>query len=619
MSSVFLAAVLAGSALCAISYIFVAVTGAPVWLGLKTFLITWVADVTVMTVGLTILHAIIRFVPVVHCRLQNEIRKFVLYCSLALLVGCAGLVAMVVKDVQVGRDFWTLLLVIALIGLPTILMVGLSVRQSRAILVRAITASVVLILTANGVYFAIDQQYAAEIKQRSTQFKNTIPSIFLLVMDTARSDHFSCNGYQFPTTPHIDRIAAEGANWPNAFSAANWTPPGHISIFTGKYPIQHGNNGKPYMPEELLSLTEVLRQEGYYCVSMYENPLAGKSINLTQGFDYDFGVLHNSWIYTIPLRLWDKLAYNDDGAYVTFATAQRVYDWVTQKGGHPFLYVNIAEPHVPYRANQPYFDHFTKGLDRSKVGDLSRIWDLCVTRDLILQDSVRFAGLTEESIAYMRAVYDSELAYDDEHFGRLTEWMHTTGNLDRTLMIITADHGEVLGEHWTMGHEYTLFKPAVHIPMIMRYPGAIKPAQRDEYVSNVDIFPTVLYLMSRQDLIPSDVAGMDMLSLNPSTARPLISSNLHRGGQFSLLTNGYKLILSREENNRQYSLPDTLLYDLSNDLHEIADLHITQNEQSEKMLTQLNDWVDRYYVATTDSVQISSEALENMKALGYVH
>jgi arylsulfatase A-like enzyme len=619
MLSVLLAALLSGTALSAISYIFVALSGAPVWLGPGIFLITWLADVTALGTGLVIIDLTLRRISYLRKILEDEGKKFFVYLCLALIVGSAGLAVLVARDVSANQQLWSLLLIIGLVGLPTLLLLRAAAHRMQSILVRVLAASLVLIFLANGVYFVVDQHYAAKIQERSAHFTGTVPHVLLLVMDTCRSDHFSCNGYAFTTTPNIDRIAAEGMMCSNAYSASNWTPPGHISIFTGKYPAQHGNGGKPFMPDDLVSLTEVLHQQGYYCVSIYENPLAGKSINLTQGFDYDFGVLHNSWIYTIPLRLWDKFVYNDDGAYVSFATARKVSEWVEDKGGHLFLYVNVAEPHVPYRVNQPYFSQFTRNLDMSKVSDLARIQNLCVTRDIIIQDSVRFQGFSAESFAYLRAIYDSELAYDDEHFGRLADWMRSTGRLDKTLLVITADHGEVLGEHLTLGHEYTLFKPAVHIPLIMRYPKAIRPSRMEQCVSNVDVFPTVLNLAGYADKIPSDISGVDILKLTPEAHRSLLCSNMHRGGQFSLLDGDYKLIYNREENLRKFAVPDTLLYDFAGDRQEAQDLHKLDQGQSDRMMSQLNNWIADLYVAPRDSFKVSRETQEAMRALGYVH
>lgn len=498
----------------------------------------------------------------------------------------------------------------------------------------ALLFSLGFIILANSIYLISDWHFSSVINSRNAQYTGKIPHLCLIVLDTIRGDHLSCYGHPFLTSPNLDKVAAEGLLCTNAFSTSNWTPPGHISIFTGKYPSQHGTNGRRHMPDNLLSLAELLNQEGYYSIAIYNNKIAGRNVNITQGFDRDYGVFLNSWVYPAWKRLKDKLILKDQGAKATFSMALATSRWVSRKGGHLFLFLNLFEPHWSYEIHEPFFSDFITPSQKAAIPDLGKVDALRQYRKNIVYDSVKFEQLNEAGYAYHRAAYDSEIAYVDYQFGYYYEGVRDAKLLDQTLLIVTADHGEFLGEHNSLGHPAILFDPVLRIPLMIRYPQMIAPSVIDDYVSNVDIFPTTLSLMGYSELIPDDVEGINILDSREEGNRLILSENLwptiwidkdekiesadFEGACYALRNGSYKLILNSDSLFFKSFPQDTLLLNINADPMEMQDIHSVHQKITDSLALQLNEWVDRIKVYPSDDFDISPEMLETLKALGYI-
>jgi arylsulfatase A-like enzyme len=589
-------------------------------LGPELYVGTWLLYSLISFAGLFILNAVISLIPPLRKFFDSVGRKFFFYASLVWILAIAMLVFLVVNDFYAGKGYWTLTIIAVVLGFLTTLFLLKTISNSKVILSLALWSSAFLIVLSFLVLFGSDLYHTKQLKARSIGFSSTIPHLCLLVLDTARGDHLSCNGYEFNTTPNLDKLAAEGLNCTNAISASNWTPPGHISIFTGKYPPQHGNDGQAYTPEELFLLTEIVNQQGYYCVALYNNPIAGKSINLTQGFDVDIGVWGTSWVYPAWMRLQNKFIFNDNGSRATFPMASEVFEWVNKRGGHLFLYVNVTEPHAPYLIHEPYFSEFSRNVDLKNIPDMSRVEYLRQTLELVIFDSTKFKDCTEDSYNYVRAAYDSEIAYMDAHIGQFADEMRQTGLLDETLLVITADHGEFIGEHWTMGHPELMYNPVLRIPLMIRYPDRIERQVRRDHVSNTDIFPTILNMMNLVAFMPDDVEGIDIFASSGEPERLMLSARCDdEGGCYSLIQGENKLIFNHDDFLPQYFPYDTLLYDIIQDPDELMDLHGDQPGLRDTLMWQLNEWVGRIQVFSQGDIEIDAETKANLKALGYVH
>lgn len=326
MAPLIFASLLAGTILTSTEFAFIILACGPFWLGPVIFLKTWLIYTGLILAGLSFCHLILSFIPSLNHRLENPAKRFYLYLLVTWSFSLATLFTLVTSDLDKGSDPLTLLLTAGSYAVIVILILLKVPRTRFSIPSTSLLLSFVGVASAATVFWLSDRQFSSTVQDRSADYAGNAPHVCLIVLDAARGDHLSCYGYPFPTTPNIDRIAAQGLLCQNAYSASNWTPPGHISIFTGKYPSQHGNDGRPHMPGELVSMTEILNQKGYYCVAVYDNPLAGEEINLTQGFDRKFSLFRKTWAYPAAFRLWEKMIQRHTCSKATFALASKLFD-----------------------------------------------------------------------------------------------------------------------------------------------------------------------------------------------------------------------------------------------------------------------------------------------------
>ncbi len=288
------------------------------------------------------------------------------------------------------------------------------------------------------------------------------PNVLLITVDTLRADHLSCYGYHLETSPNIDALAAEGVRFARAHTAIPLTGPAHISLLTSRYPQEHGairNGVAPREESSLVFLPQVLRRHGYRTAAFVSAwPLTTRLTHLGRWFDrYD---------EDLPRRyqLFNSMRHAED---VTPAAIRWLED---NHGERFFLWVHFFDPHSPYE----YRMKFSK-LKRS-------------------EGQPRPAASAEMRDRIQR--YDSEVAYTDYWVGRLVASLDRLGLRDSTLVVLTADHGESLGEHNYVGHGRHLYQNIVHIPLIFRFPQRIAGGQVEERpVSLLDITPTIVDLV----------------------------------------------------------------------------------------------------------------------------
>lgn len=290
-----------------------------------------------------------------------------------------------------------------------------------------------------------------------------------------------------------------------------------------------------------------------------------------------------------------------------------------KKNGHLFLYINIIEPHQSYQIKEPFFSEFTKSLDYANIGNFEQTKRLFKIGHTYIYTDSNFVDFTDESYAYIRAVYDSEIAYVDHHFGLFSDRMRELRLLDQTLLVITSDHGEFLGEHYSLGHPELFFNPVIVIPQILRYPFLIEPAVLDANVSNVDLFPTILNLMGYSDQIPEDVEGMDILRSDYDRERFILSEVLFsEEGCYALIQGSTKLMVSDYQKLLNRCPFDTLLFNLEQDPKEEVNSRLMNQNKCDSLISILNRWVGRIRVQPTEETELSPELLENLRALGYI-
>lgn len=280
----------------------------------------------------------------------------------------------------------------------------------------------------------------------SLRFK---PDIVLIVVDTLRRDHLPFYGYPKDTAPFLGSLASRGVVFENAYSTTSWTAPATASLFTGVYPLQHGvvvgrfavklvrSEGVPMrlnrIPATAQTIPEAMRAAGYATHAVVQNANIRPELGFDQGFDGFHALNPSHRADTITEQLAELRSQ---------ILARRPY----------FLYLHYMDPHKPYNKNPPFFDPETRGDERSI------------------------------------SAYDSEIHHVDEHI-RLS--FETMGWSRDTLVVLTADHGEELGERGDWGHARTLFAETLNVPLLFFGPGAAAGRRFADPVSHVDVLPTL--------------------------------------------------------------------------------------------------------------------------------
>jgi arylsulfatase A-like enzyme len=332
-----------------------------------------------------------------------------------------------------------------------------------------------------------------------------LPDIVLVVLDTVRADRLSCYGNSIEMTPNIDRLAEAGVVFENAISTAPWSIPSHASLFTGCYPLTHGATwGYPYLDEDLVTLAGFLSDIGYSTLGLSNNPNVGISTGLSRGFHNFVEVWRRNVKYPslfLRIQFWvtELLGMEDDSARDEGAgDTNEIVRLVLRRGlGSPFfLFVNYMEAHMKYDPPHP-FDEMYAGrgerVTRMKNLDFMFLFEM-------LAGKARLQPMDRETLI---GLYNGEIAYLDYRVGELTEDLKVHDSFENTLIILTSDHGENLGDHGLLDHQFSVNETLLRLPLIIHFPPALPMGLKIATpVQSVDLFPTILALLS-------DLNGMD--------------------------------------------------------------------------------------------------------------
>jgi arylsulfatase A-like enzyme len=351
------------------------------------------------------------------------------------------------------------------------------------------------------------------------------PNILLVVLDTARAKTV-LPGLRNGLMPALGRLAAEGTTFTNARTTAPWTLPSHASLFSGQYTTDHGTHtGHRRFDPDTPTLANRLRQQGYRTRAISGNIWVSPEFGFDAGFDrfsmkwdlfWDAADLSTTsaadGMYDKARALWGELtptnvpktianALNgnlgggyDDGARLTTWRATR---WLRKQRTTDdpfFFFINYLEPHLEYDPPTGYREKFTAGHDPA-------------TLDAINQDPWTYVAgdesMTNADFDGLRGLYEGELDYVDTCLARLYGALADADILDETMVVITSDHGENIGEHGLMDHQYCLYDTLLRVPLVIRYPRRFESGEtNDALVELRDLYPTLL-----------DVAGDDPTNL----------------------------------------------------------------------------------------------------------
>lgn len=455
------------------------------------------------------------------------------------------------------------------------------------------------------------------------QWRGRRPNVLLIVLDTARADRFSCMGYRRQTSPNIDSMAAEGTIYERACSTCCWTLPSHGSLFTGLYPTQAGATSETLqLPFFNTVLAGALKKAGYDTAAFSCNGWVSKERGFAQGFDE----FHEMW------RRENRPDVTQSQGPVELTTTERVTCWIEQRKAvkNPFyVFINFNCVHLPYQPPEPFLSRFVgnRGYNNEEVN-----------RVAVVKSCWAYLGgeikLSERDFRIMSDLYDGEVAFADQCVGQIVERLRDSGILDDTVVIVTSDHGENLGEHGRIDHMLSMYETTLHIPLFIRYPEQFRGGTRiDDLVSLVDIAPTILDLCGVQDgmekLKPSETSlarddRPHRAFVVAGNERPLTGIALmkDRYPSFDTSTIDYRMRAIRTDPYKLiWSISGGMeLFDLQTDpgeLHDLADTRVQARDKLHKMLT---NWMNRVPSAGDISLLESrdKESLEILRSLGYV-
>ncbi len=423
------------------------------------------------------------------------------------------------------------------------------------------------------------------------------PDVFVISLDTTRADRLSLYGYGRPTTPQLEAFASDALTFTQARSTAGWTLPGHASMLTGLYPSRHGahlagagcqDSRSTVAGTSRFRWQPTRRRLPKRCVTAAYSTGA-----FVANFSYlyrDFGLAQGFQVYEDapglllrvrpPVVRFAQHSFDPGFCLKPFRTAQEInglaLDWVDRApAGRPvFAFLNYMEPHQPWLAPPPH-DQW--------------VWDLpqarrLANRDLYTHEVKDFAP---EELEFIQANYDGQVAAMDAALGELIGALKQRGRYENALIIVTSDHGELLGEHGFVGHMgRMLYEPLLHVPMVAKFPGAERPRGRiDTPVQNLDVTPTVL--REAGAAVPPGLQGQHLREVTrPSLAEEDINPFLvaDYGDAYNravrvFMDGRWKLITT--------SRGDRMLFDLLRDPEEATDLAAAEPARVQELAQRL--------------------------------
>jgi arylsulfatase len=307
------------------------------------------------------------------------------------------------------------------------------------------------------------------------------PSVLLITIDTLRADHLGAYGYARPTSPHLDALATRGLLFERALTPCPRTTQAIASIMTSLYPQTHGVRSLwGRLDPAHLTLAERFRDAGFATAGFWTTTFLDEKRGLAQGFD----------VYENTAEESDRAAHVTDRAILWLAKAVGPRpDRGRADARRPFfLWLHYRDPHMPY--DPPPEDRvFVDPLYRGEFRNAAVFWP---TKEVMVYNHL---GLIDSSdVRQAAALYDGEVRYVDKQIHRLLRDLEGRGLLDRTLVIVTSDHGEGLSDHgYYFDHGDLLFESSVQVPLIVAGPN-LPAARVREPVGLTDLAPTIARL-----------------------------------------------------------------------------------------------------------------------------
>jgi arylsulfatase A-like enzyme/Flp pilus assembly protein TadD len=399
---------------------------------------------------------------------------------------------------------------------------------------------------------------------RGSTSKQDDLNVLLISIDTIRPDRISCYSPKYLKTPHIDALAAKGVLFERAVAHNPLTLPSHVNILVGTTPLHHGvhENSMFILTEDFLTLADYLKGKGYSTGAFIAAFSLDSRFGLSQGFD----VYDESYPSKAPSAF---TTYQERNARKVI---QAALGWLEKQNSVWFSFIHIWDPHAPYLPPEPFNEKFKNDP------------------------------------------YSGEVAYVDFELGKLFDYMESNNLMENTLVVLTGDHGEALGDHGETSHGYFAYNSTLWVPLIIVGPG-IKTEHVDEYVSHIDIFPTICDVLGMEK--PNFLQGISLLPL--MNGKKIRKRAIYFESMYAYYNRGWAPLQGFIEEDRKFidsPLPE--FYDLENDFDE--QINLIQNidlEEQKKKMRKLMDTLSSLQ-KTQSPRKVDSDTLKKLKSLGYV-
>ena len=423
------------------------------------------------------------------------------------------------------------------------------------------------------------------------------PNVILISIDTLRADHLGCYGYDRPTSPAIDEFASHSMLFEDAMATSPWTLPSHASLLAGLYPNRHGLKSWNNLPTlNIKMLAAILKEHGFSTSAVVNSYCLSGRYGLNLGFD-DFVYVKELLAQRTPSKVNDE-----------------ALRWLRRRSEPFFLFLHYYDVHSDYRSLPRYEEQFVRPYKGTANGTTRQLLNFRMGR-------VEFDGAAAD---HLIDLYDASIRQMDDAVTRLLEFLKNEKLLEKSVVIVTSDHGEEFLDHGGVLHSQTQYQELLDIPLIMCGPGIPKGKRSGNTVSLVDVMPTILSLLGIA--VPASLDGLDLCPLFQEDNPVLAPRYIFAGA--SKVTSPAKRIkyhdIKRAVRYSRYKLHydkltrETLLYDLLHDPKERINIVSAHRPLVNLMLVRLRSYMD---VDRTRAPlpPLSPKQIRKLRSLGYIN
>jgi arylsulfatase A-like enzyme len=421
------------------------------------------------------------------------------------------------------------------------------------------------------------------------------PNVLLVSIDTLRADHLSAYGYDRPTSPFLEELSRASARFEYAYAHSPFTLTSHMSLMTSRLPRAHGVSRETGLPEGLTTLASELHGVGYETLGLYSIEWLDPKFGFSRGFDvYEATLTAGDGVVARALELLDERV--DPSPFFLFLHLRDVHSTSTMRvRGHP-LYDS------PPEFRDAFLPHPTVSIDYTP----REVWE-------------EGRPLSQEELGNLVARYDGGILYVDSILRGLAEELEQRDLLEETLVVITSDHGEFLGDHELIAGHGDLYEVGLRVPLIVKLPGSHELRERwrgvvlEHRVRHLDLAPTILEVAG----VPAPEAFRGRSLFDPSP-RDVIGSH---SGKDALIRGPHKVLRMQLEEGST----DWLLFDLEEGPMEQRSLHLERPLVRSSLARELERQLEVQELGLKDLLTQESRAVEleeskraALRALGYL-